>query len=188
MNPKIKYGELSVSTWNDFEQLFGERGACGGCWCMYWRLCNKDYEASKGNGNKTKMKRLVKSGERPGIIMYCDNKPMGWCAFAPREEFVRLKTSRILKPVDNQKVWSIVCFFIDKKYRRKGYSMKLLKTVVEICRQKKIKILEAYPIEPKQDKMADAFIWTGIASAYMKAGFKEVERRSETRPIMRYFL
>jgi hypothetical protein len=46
-------------------------------------------------------------------------------------------------------------------------------------------VLEGYPVEPKKDKMDAAFAWTGFASAFKKAGFVEVTRRSETRPIMR---
>jgi hypothetical protein len=36
--------------------------------------------------------------------------------------------------------------------------------------------------------MPDAFAWTGISAAFQSAGFKEVARRSETRPIMRFYL
>jgi len=52
----------------------------------------------------------------------------------------------------------------------------------------KEKIIEGYPVEPKAGKTADVFVWTGLASAFKKAGFKEIKRRSETRPIMRYIL
>lgn len=34
----------------------------------------------------------------------------------------------------------------------------------------------------------DTFMWTGLASAFRKAGFKEILRRSATRPIMRYYV
>ncbi|MFH1194733.1 MAG: GNAT family N-acetyltransferase [bacterium] len=179
---------LSKSTWNDFEKLFGAKGACGGCWCMYWRLTHKDFEKNKGNGNKKIMKELVSGGEQLGLIMYIDDEPIGWCAFAPREEYVRLETSRVLKPVDDEKVWSIVCFFIKTKYRRKGYTVELIKNVIEYCKQKNVKIIESYPVEPSKEKIGDVFAWVGIASAFAKAGFKEVARRSETRPMMRYYL
>ncbi|MCP5062940.1 MAG: GNAT family N-acetyltransferase [Ignavibacteriae bacterium] len=185
---KINFKELILETWKDFEQLFGERGACGGCWCMYWRLLNKDFENQKGSGNKKAMQKLVKTKEQIGIIMYLDGVPIGWCSVAPREEFIRLANSKILKPVDEELVWSIVCFFIDKRYRRKGYLVEMLKGVIKIFKKKGTKILEGYPNESKKNNMPAAFAWTGISSAFITAGFKEVARRSETRPIMRYYL
>ena len=185
---KITYKSLTSNSWQDFANLFGERGACGGCWCMYCRLRNKDYETSKGAGNKRAMKKLVKDGNQIGLIMYVDDVPAGWCSVAPREDFVRMETSRILKPVDDKPVWSIVCFFIHKDYRKKGYSVKLLKEVTGYCKKRGVQIVEGYPVEPKKGEMAPAFAWTGIAAAFRKAGFTEVARRSETRPIMRCVL
>ena len=184
---KINFKELTADTWNDFEKLFGERGACGGCWCMYWRLRNKDFESQKGIGNKKAMKKLVGEKEQIGIIMYLNNNPIGWCSVAPREDFIRLENSKILKPVDDKFVWAIVCLFIDKKQRRKDYSVELLKAVIEIMNKKDVKILEGYPHEPKNNNMPDVFAWTGISSAFVSANFKEVTRRSEKRPIMRYY-
>jgi len=185
---KINFKELISDTWQDFETLFGERGACGGCWCMYWRLRNKEFESGKGNGNKEAMKKLVKKNEQMGVIMYSGSEPIGWCSVSPREDFIRLENSRILKPIDDKPVWSIVCFFIDKKHRRKGYSVELLLEVIKNVKKKGAKILEGYPNEPKKEDMPAVFAWTGIFSAFKTAGFKEVGRRSETRPIMRYYI
>jgi GNAT superfamily N-acetyltransferase len=185
---KTNFKELTADTWKDFEKLFGERGACGGCWCMYWRLRNKDFESRKGRGNKNAMKKLVNNKEQIGIIMYLDNEPIGWCSIAPRENFIRLGNSRILKPIDDKPVWSIACFFIDKKFRRQGYSVEMLHGVIKIIKQKGAEILEGYPNDPKIDNMPAAFAWTGISTAFVNAGFKEMARRSETRPIMRYYL
>ena len=188
MNSKISFKELTKGTWQDFETLFGEKGACGGCWCMYWRLRNKEFENQKGEGNKRAMKKLVSKNEQIGIIMYLNNEPIGWCSVAPREDFIRLANSKILKPIDEKLVWSITCFFIDKNFRRQGYSVKMLKGVIDYCKKRKVRILEGYPVEPKKDKMPPAFAWTGIAAAFSQAGFKEVARRSETRPVMRYII
>jgi len=184
----ITYKELALDTWLDFVTLFGEKGACGGCWCMYWRLRNKDFENRKGAGNKRAMKKLAKNGRQIGLIMYVDNVPAGWCSVAPREDFIRMETSRILKPVDDKPVWSIVCFFIHKDYRKQGFSVDLLKEVTGYCKKRGAEIVEGYPVEPKQGDMPPAFAWTGIAAAFRKAGFREVARRSDTRPVMRYAL
>jgi GNAT superfamily N-acetyltransferase len=188
---KFSFLPLTPKNWKDFELLFGPKGACGGCWCMTWRLKAADYEKRKGDGNKKAMKELVKKSS-PGIIAYADNKPAGWCAVAPRKEYLRLETSRVLKPVDDKPVWSISCFFIAKEFRKKGLSAKLLKVAVNFAFSKGAAIVEGYPVEPKPPLkgevwrgLPDVFAWTGFYSFFVKAGFKEVARRSETRPVMR---
>ena len=188
MSIELSFQPLTTDQWDDFVSLFGERGACGGCWCMLWRLKRSVFEAQKGEQNKIAMKELVKAGEKPGIIAYLNDEPIGWCALSKRENYPALERSRILKKVDDQSVWSISCFFIHKNYRRKGLSSKLLEFAIEFCKINGATIVEGYPIEPKKEKMPAVFAWTGIASAYLKAGFTEVERRSDTRPIMRYLI
>ncbi|MBZ0198375.1 MAG: GNAT family N-acetyltransferase [Ignavibacteriaceae bacterium] len=185
---KLIFKELKKETWHSFEQLLGERGACGGCWCMSWRLGRSEFEKNKGAGNKSIMKSLADSGERIGLIAFDGEKPVGWCSVAPREVFVRLKNSRVLKPVDEKPVWSVSCFFIAKDYRRQGLSTELLKGVITHCKEKGARIIEAYPTEPYSNNIPAAFAWTGIPASFIKAGFIEVERRSKTRPIMRYFI
>lgn len=185
---RFKFYPLTKENWKDFEKLFGKNGACAGCWCMYWRTRRKDFVALKGEGNKKAIKRIVNNGTVPGIIAYADDEPVGWCSVSPRSDFPVLANSRILKPVDDKPVWSVVCFFIKKDFRKIGLSTELLQAASEYVKSKKGKIIEGYPIEPKQNKMPDVFAWTGFTSAFLNAGFKEIERRSETRPIMRKFL
>ena len=184
----IDFHALTPDRWSDFEKLFGDRGACGGCWCMWWRLRNKDYELNKGEENKIAMNYLVASGATPGILAYERDVPVGWCSVAPREEFKRLENSRILKPVDDQPVWSVVCLFVAKGWRGQGVSTSLLRAAVDFVRERGGEIVEGYAIEPKAGKIPDAFAFHGLAAAYRNAGFTEVARRSETRPIMRYMI
>ena len=185
---KYNFFPVTNERWKDFEKLFGEKGACAGCWCMYWRLKQSVLDAQKGNGNKQAMKKIIGSGNIPGIIAYAEGEPIGWCSIAPREEFSKLDNSRILKPVDEKSVWSVVCFFIHKAHRKMGLSIALLNAAKKFVKSSGGKILEGYPVEPKKDKIPDVFAWTGISAAFQSAGFKEVARRSETRPIMRFYL
>ena len=179
---------LTPERWADFEELLGPRGATGGCWCMWWRLTGREFDAQKGEGNRRAVKAIVDSGQVPGILAYHEGHPVGWCSVAPREEFPRLGRSRILKPVDDEPVWSVVCFFIAKLYRRKGVARRLLKAALDYVRDCGGNILEGYPVEPKKSGIPDLFAFHGLASMFRSAGFKEVARRSETRPIMRYVI
>jgi len=184
----LEFYPLTGDRWADFEQLFGEHGACGGCWCMWWRLKRSEFEQQKGEGNRKAMKAIVDSGEVPGILAYTGNVPVAWCSVAPRASFPVLNRSRVLKKIDESPVWSIVCFFAEKNYRNKGISVQLLRAAIEYVKERGGTVLEGYPVEPKKDKMPAAFAWTGLASAFKKTGFLEVARRSETRPMMRFFI
>lgn len=187
-NGRLTFRPLTTDTWGDFETLFGERGACGGCWCMNWRISRSEFECNKGRKNKQAMRRLVNKRTQLGILAYDGKIPVGWCAVAPREHYIRLAGSRVLKPVDENRVWSISCFFIAKQYRQKGFSSEILNGVIAICRKRKVTVIEAYPVIPYTTNMPAAFAWTGFLSAFIKAGFVEVARRSPSRPIVRFFL
>jgi GNAT superfamily N-acetyltransferase len=185
---QLQFHPVTKKKWADFEILFGERGACGGCWCMLWRLKRKEFESQKGAGNRKAMKAIIHADKIPGILAFSLGRPVAWCSVAPRDHFQALGRSRILKPVDDLPVWSISCLFVEKNFRRKGLSIQLLTAAVDYVRKQGGTVVEAYPVEPKKDKMPDVFAWTGLASAYRKVGFKECARRSETRPIMRFFI
>jgi GNAT superfamily N-acetyltransferase len=192
-NPEMKQTELTdlsfrvaeACTWNDIVTLFGERGACAGCWCMFWRIPRKQYDANRGIKNRNALKKFVQSDARPGVIAYAGKNPIGWCAVAPRSDYIGLERSRILKPVDDAPVWSISCLFVDKAFRRQGISSKLIRAAAEFAGKQGARIVEGYPVEPSHNKIADAFLWHGVSAAFLAAGFKEVLRRSEARPIMR---
>jgi len=178
---------LDITRWDDFESLFGDRGGCGGCWCMSWRLKKSDFERQKGNANKLAIRTLVDQNQKIGILAYIDGKPIGWCAVAPREVYLRLENSRVWKRIDNEHVWAITCFFISKSHRRKGISFELIKGAINYCKDNHVKVIEGYPVVPYGDNIPAAFAWTGIPTVFEKAGFVVAERRSQSKPIMRYY-
>lgn len=179
---------LTVDRWSGFERLFGPRGACGGCWCMLWRLSRREFESQKGEQNRRAMQALVHSGRVPGLLAYDRDQPVGWCALAPREQYPALARSRILKPVDERPCWSVACLFVHKEYRKRSIATQLLAAAVGYARSHGAAILEGYPVEPKGKDVPPAFAWTGIPKAFQRAGFRECARRSPTRPIMRITL
>lgn len=183
--PDAVFRPVTPSRWSDLAELFGERGACGGCWCMVWRLTTREWTAGKGARNRRAMKRLVESGARPGVLAYRGREPIGWCAIAPRRDYSALARSRVLRPVDDEPVWSISCLFIRKADRRAGLSARLLRAAVDFAAKRGARIVEGYPIEPTMERTPDPFVWTGVPSAFRRAGFTEVARRSRSRPIMR---
>jgi GNAT superfamily N-acetyltransferase len=152
---------------------------------MYWRRPRKEFEACKGERNRAALRNLVRSGPAPGLLAYVGGEPVGWCAVAPREDYPVLERSRVLKCLDDRPVWSVVCLFVARGHRRRGVSVDLLRGAAEHVRRLGGRILEGYPVDSPKGSMPDVFAWTGLASAFRAAGFREVARRSPTRPIMR---
>jgi GNAT superfamily N-acetyltransferase len=185
--PVLEIHSLTPERWENFEQLFGPRGACGGCWCMTWRLKRSIFNQQKGEGNRTAMKALVEGGAEPGLLGYVAGRPVAWCAVAPREEYPALERSRILKPLDEQPVWSVSCLFVEKSHRKQGISVAMLKAAVDFVRERGGRIVEGYPYDLPAE-LPPPFVWTGLASAFLRAGYTEVARRSNNRPIMRFVI
>ncbi len=181
----IEIRVANADCWPDFEALMGEKGGYGGCWCMTWRLTGKDFAAQKGTGNREAMKALFRKGPPPGLLAYDGAEAVAWCSVAPRLVFPRLETSRVLKPVDEQEVWSLSCFLIRKSHRKRGLTLALLKAAEDFVRGQGGRVLEGYPIAPKKKPYPAVYAWTGFEKVFLKAGFTEVLRRSETRPILR---
>ena len=186
--PELAIHAVTSPRWPDLEKLFGPRGACAGCWCMWWKLPRSEFDLLRGDGTRLALKRLVDAGNVPGLLAYVRSEPVGWCALSPREAYPRLERSRVLKRVDNEPVWSVVCFFVARPFRRKGVTVRLLEAAVAHARQHGAAIVEGYPVEPRGTKIPDVFAYTGTISAFRQAGFVEVVRRSATRPIMRRYV
>ncbi|MCQ3939038.1 MAG: GNAT family N-acetyltransferase [Chloroflexi bacterium] len=181
----LSFHPLTQKLWRDFEMLFGENGACGGCWCMYWKLRGKAFDENKGEGNRQMQKSIVDAKIIPGLLAYSEGYPVGWVAVEPRSQYPKLAHSRVLKPIDDREVWSITCLFVEKKHRRKGVAVELIKAAVEHARNHGAQIVEGYPVDAKKNS-PPPFVFTGTASAFKQAGFKEAARPSPSRLIFRY--
>jgi GNAT superfamily N-acetyltransferase len=182
---KLEFEPLTPERWPDVVKLFGPRGACAGCWCMVWRRPRAEWERGKGSGNRAAFRRVVRTGPPPGVLAYAGGEPVGWCAVAPREAYVQLERSRVLKRIDADPVWSVSCLFVARAWRRRGLSVALLRAAGDFAASQGARIVEGYPVEPSSGTVPDAFAWTGTAAAFRSAGYEEVARGSPKRPIMR---
>lgn len=152
---------------------------------MAWRLAKKEFDNNKGTPNRDALRLLAGSGAPVGILAFDGSEAVGWCAVAPREVYVRLEKSRVLRPIDQRPVWSVSCLFVSKPYRRKGLSADLLRAAADYAASLGAKIVEGYPVASTK-RLPDPFVWTGTPSAFERAGFRECARRSQGRPIMRW--
>ena len=187
MKPKrsaLSVWPVTPERWPDLVALFGPKGACAGCWCMWMRLPLADFRRGKGAGNRRALRRLVGS-RPPGLIAYDGDAPVGWIAVAPREEYVRLQNSRVLAPVEGEGVWSAPCFYVAASHRERGLNGVLLAAAAEWAAANGARGLEGYPTVNRKARQPAAFVWTGFESTFRRAGFCEIARRSPTRPILR---
>jgi GNAT superfamily N-acetyltransferase len=178
---------LTPETWSDLEALFALPGGSivRGCWCMYYRTTGSvSVSAAAGVEHKTQLGDLVESGVRPGLVGYADGLPAGWISLGPREDYLKLRRSRVMKPVDDAEVWSIVCTYVAKGFRGQGLQHRLLAAALDFARDNGVRLVEAYPVD-KPERSHDDFMFFGSRSLYERAGFTEVVRRSPTRVVMR---
>jgi GNAT superfamily N-acetyltransferase len=175
---------LTPDRWPDLEELFGERGATSGCWCMWWRLGAAQWEQAAGAANRRSLRALVDAGPPPGLLAYDDGRVVGWVAVAPRAVYLRLNRSPKLKPVDEAPVWAVTCFSIDRRARGSGVAGTLLAAAAEFARRHEAAELEGYPIDPGDGTVANAAAFTGVLDMFRAVGFDEITRRGG-RPILR---
>lgn len=186
---RIRYAELTPDLWPALEGLFGKNGACGGCWCQWWRVerGGKLWEEVKGAKNKRSLAAQVKAGQALGVLAFEGEQPVGWCAFGPRADFPRLERTRAYKHADTAGVWCINCFFIARSHRGRGVARGLLGATLKAMRKRKVRRVEAYPVTATQDgkRLASSFAWTGPLSIFSEQGFEEVQRLAPTKPLVR---
>jgi len=179
---------LRPDLWPAVERLFGPNGACGGCWCMYWRAeSNKAWNAIRGAQARKALKRLVENGKAHGVLAFVETEPVGWCSFGPRPDFPSLERVRAYKRDDASDAWSVTCFFIHRKWRGKGLSRSLLKEAVDMMKKRGVKIIEGYPVTTTRDgrRLSSSMAWTGPSGIFEELGFKTVQSTNPLKPLVR---
>ena len=177
---------LRKDDWPIIEQLFGPNGACGGCWCMVWRipLGGKSWDERKGRPNRDAFRKLVESGKALGCLAFCGDEPAGWCSLGARADFPKLERARSLQTNWDEKTWSVVCFYIPAKWRHRGVATALLRAAVAYARSRGAGSLEGYPVMPSKVFGRDipaAFAWTGVHTLFERAGFRALDRPDQKR-------
>ncbi len=184
----LTFKPLAPGDWDDLVQLFEAPGVQNGCWCMYWRVKRADFHTQYGEPNKQALRQIIEAGRVPGILAYHRGRPVGWCSVAPREEFPVLDRSPTLKRVDDEPVWSIVCFFVSEPYRRQGLNRALIQAALNYARENGASIVEAYPLAPESTNYPHYERYMGLVSTFERMGFEQAARRSPRRPILRAYL
>lgn len=181
---------LTPERFPDLAALFEEGGDPKWCWCAYFRYRGRDWTNSTAAQNRDALEGIAGSDPAPGLIAYRDDRAIGWVSLGPREDYERLAYSRILAPIDDVPVWSIVCFVVSRTARGVGVATTLLAAAVEYAREHGATMLEAYPVDTDGERIASANAYHGTLAMFERAGFEVVARRqwnraSPVRPIVR---
>lgn len=173
--------------WDDVADLFERKGPHGGlpqtddCWCQFWHLRGNAYWDGHGMGNRRRLEAEIRSGTEPGLLAYVDDVLVGWCRVGLRESFDRLEHSSKLVRIDDQDVWSVVCFYVHPSAKRGGVAATLLEAAIERAAAHGAPILEGYAV---RDGHMNIDAYTGYLSMFLEAGF-EVIRDAGRRTIVR---
>jgi GNAT superfamily N-acetyltransferase len=181
---------LTPERFPDLAALFGEGGDPKWCWCVYFRFRGRDWSNSTASENRAALEELAERDLAPGLVGYRDGRVVGWVSLGPREDYERLTFSKILAPVDDTPVWSIVCFVVSRKVRGQGVAAELLAAAIEFARAHGATTLEAYPVDTSDGRVPAANAYHGTLAMFERAGFTIVERRqwnptTPVRPIVR---
>lgn len=175
---------LTPDLWPQLEELFGQVGACNGCWCMYWRI-GSEYTKRPRDENRKAFQAVVRQGPPPGVLAFFGQIAVGWVQVTPRTALPKLATGRFTGTVDDKPVWSVSCFYVRKGWRGKGVMTALVDAAVAFAKANKAPILEAYPHRTDGEKRSNPTMYTGAASVFERAGFRDVPSTGGKRPTMR---
>lgn len=166
---------------SDLEEVMGQQAVTRNCFCMHWRRPDGGYGDERPN--RDRFADRVAVGRPPGLIGYLGEQPVGWVQVGPRHEFPTIYRSRLLKPVDDVEVWTVNCFVVRSGFRRRGVGQGLLDAALAFALDQGAAVVEAYPVDGERTSAVDYY--TGTMGMFARRGFEEIERRNETRPIVR---
>ncbi|MCA9680095.1 MAG: GNAT family N-acetyltransferase [Kofleriaceae bacterium] len=177
--PGLVVHDLTPDRWPDVERLFGPRGACAGCWCMFWRLdAGERFDDVKGDAARRRFRALVRADRAHGVIAYAGDEPVGWATYDRRRDLPRLDRAPSLACDDADQVWSLPCFFVKSGWRGRGVATTLLDGALAALRDRGARVVEAYPVKLTGDgRMPAAFVYTGVPALFERAGFVSVAAR-----------
>jgi GNAT superfamily N-acetyltransferase len=185
---------LTPERFTDLAALFEEGGDPKWCWCIYFRFRGRDWTNSTAAENRAALEDLTdRDPLAPGLVAYRDERAIGWVSLAPRDDYEKLSYSKVLAPLDDTPVWSIVCFVVSRRVRGQGVAAALLGAAIEYACAHGATTLEAYPVDTSGGRVPAANAFQGTLRMFERAGFTVVERRqwnatSPVRPIVRMSL
>jgi sugar phosphate isomerase/epimerase len=180
----LQFHPVTPARLPELARFMAQHGKFRYCACMRWRMTSAEFSRSTKEGRAEALEQLARAGTPIGVLACLDQEPVGWCSVAPRECHAGLERYRALPRIDEQPVWSVVCFFVGAALRRRGMTLDLLKAAVDYAGAQGAKIIEGYPVEPGPR----LYTYMGSPATFRAAGFTDVTPRGQARRVMRYFV
>ncbi len=187
----VEIRPLTPDRWPDVAALFGEGGDPKWCWCMWWRLRAKDFSAARVADHRASLEaRTVEAAAdnrpAPGLLAYRDGRAVGWVSLGPRDDFERLRRSKVIPAIDERPVWAVVCFVVSESARGTRLARALLDAAIGYAREHRAVAIEAYPVDTSGTHLSPASLFPGTVGTFRAAGFQVVGSRlsqqGEPRP------
>jgi GNAT superfamily N-acetyltransferase len=175
---RLEFHMVEGDRWRDLVTLFEGRGGPKHCWCMVWREAGPNRGRLTRDDRKELLHRQLLAGEPIGLLAYLEGEPVAWCSVAPRETYREKALHGADAPGDV--VWSIVCFFAQRRVRGLGVAHALLDAAVREATLRGATVIEAYPVDPD----APSYRYMGFTSMFRAAGFRELGRAGTRRHVM----
>lgn len=178
---------IRPADWPAVETLFGPNGAAGGCWCQWWRVekGGKTWEACKGPTNRLALKAQIESGAVHAVLARRGRTPVGWCCIGPRQDFPRLRKSKMARAHEADDAWAITCLFVSRGERGQGAGLELVRAATALAFKRGAQTVQAYPAPVKEGaRSVDVFAWTGVPAMFPKKdGWRRIDD-GEGRPVV----
>ena len=161
---------VTPDRFDDFADVINPNRRANHCWCLSHRLQPKQIQELGGGDREQAMRTLCAGENPPGVVTYLDGIPVGWCSIGPRVEIPRLMGSKLIRPVDDVAVWSILCTVVRSGHRRQGVTAAMLEGAVDYAASHGAPAVEAYPVDPA-GRMDTTMAFVGTRAMYERAGF-----------------
>ena len=180
----LRFHPVTQERLPDLSRFSIEHGKFRFCSCMRWRMTSAEFQHSTKEERAAALERLVHQGIPVGILAYMGEKPIAWCSVAPKETYAALNRYHALSRIDDTPVWSVVCFFVDRQFRRQRLTLQLLRAAVDYAKSQGAQVIEGYPVEPD----SRSYTYMGSPETFSQVGFYDITPTGQTRLVMRYYI
>jgi GNAT superfamily N-acetyltransferase len=171
---------LTIETWSAFAELCnGHNGVWNGCWCTWFHPACAE-KGTSSDANRHYKERLVREGKAHAALVFDGDVAVGWCEYGTPAELPSIYHRKEVE-ADGASLpeYRLTCFFVDKRYRRKGVAAVALDGALELIAQAGGGLVEAYPQDTEGKKTSASFLYNCTRSLFERAGF-DYERRKGT--------
>lgn len=140
--------------WEDFENFFaGYSSVQDHCWHMNYHRTGstprKTTEENAGNNHRDK-KDPVMNGMSRSVLIHSGIQVVCSCQYGTRDDLPRIANGRIYQKLSavssNEKLWRIMCFFVNREFRRKGAARLARVETLNRIRAQSGRLVEAFPV------------------------------------------